>query len=140
MSSITQTEYGLQATFDRSPEEVDAAIRAALAAEGFGILSEIDVQATLKAKLEVDPGTYTILGACNPNLANRAIAAEGDVGLLLPCNVLIRTDDSGQTVLSVIDPDAMMSVADAPGLVDVAKEARTGLERAMAATAEALGG
>ncbi len=137
MATFTETEYGLQATFDRSPEDVDAAIRTALAGEGFGILSEIDVQATLKAKLDVDPGTYTILGACNPKLANRAIAVEGDVGLLLPCNVLIRTED-GKTVLSVIDPDAMMSVADAPGLVDVAKEARTGLERAMAAASEAL--
>jgi len=131
MAMITETGYGLSMSFDRAPGDVDAAIRAALAAEGFGILSEIDVQATLKTKLDVDPGTYTILGACNPNLANRAIASDADVGLLLPCNVLIRSVDGATTVLSIIDPDAMMQVAEEPELLEVAAEARSGLERAM---------
>ena len=138
MATITETGYGLQASCERTPEEVDEAIRGALAGQGFGILSEIDVQATLKAKLDVDPGTYTILGACNPHLANRAIGTEPDIGLLLPCNVVIRSADDGSTVLSIVDPASMLDVAQAAGLEDVAAEARTKLEAAMEAATAAL--
>lgn len=138
MATFTETGYGMHATFDRTPEDVDAAIRAALADEGFGILSEIDVQGTLQKKIDVDPGPYTILGACNPHLANRAISSEADIGLLLPCNVVIRTDAAGATVLSIVDPDAMLDVAESEALKEIAAEAREKLERALVAAASAL--
>lgn len=138
MATFTETGYGMHAAFDRSPEDVDAAIRAALAAEGFGILSEIDVQSTLQKKIDVDPGPYTILGACNPHLANRAISSEADIGLLLPCNVVIRTDAAGATVLSIVDPNAMLDVAESDALGDIAAEARQKLERALVAATAAL--
>ena len=138
MAIIMETGYGLQASFDRTPEEVDAAVREALASEGFGILSEIDVQTTLKNKIDVDPGTYTILGACNPHLANKAIGSEKDIGLLLPCNVLIREGEGGTTVLAIIDPASMMDVAESPALEEVAAEARQKLESALEKTTAAL--
>ncbi len=102
----------------------------ALKGEGFGILAEIDVAGTLKKKLDVDLRPYTILGACNPALASKAIAAEPQIGLLLPCNVLVQGEGDGMTV-SIADPKAMFAMVDNPGLVEVANDAEARLRRAI---------
>ncbi len=108
-----------------------ARTREALAAEGFGVLTEIDLRATLQAKLGQDLGRdYVILGACNPALAARALAAEPAIGLLLPCNVVVTSDADGATV-SAIDPRAMFSVVDHPGLAPIADDVRARLDRAL---------
>lgn len=104
----------------------------ALKAEGFGILSEIDVAATLKKKLDVDFRPYLILGACNPVLAHKALGAEPQVGLLLPCNVVVQAEGDGTTV-SIADPKAMFTMVDNPGIAGVATEAEARLRRAIAA-------
>ena len=134
MPTITETGYGLQATFDRSPGDVDAAIRAALAAEGFGILSEIDVQATLKAKLDLDRDPYLILGACNPPLAAKATAAEPSIGVLLPCNVVVRADGEGFLV-EFMDPESVLGLIESDEIAGIAADVRARLQRVMAALA-----
>ena len=106
-------------------------VTAALKAEGFGILTEIDVKAVMKKKLDRDFRKYVILGACNPNLAYKALSTDLDLGLLLPCNVIVYEED-GDSVISVIDPVQMLNVADQPELQEVAQEARTRLKRAVA--------
>jgi uncharacterized protein (DUF302 family) len=118
-------------TTNRSLEEAEAAIRESLASEGFGILTEIDVAATLKQKLDVDRPPYKILGACNPALANRGLEAEDDLGLLLPCNVVVYTKGA-ETVVAALEPQLMAEVTDNPVLQDVAEEARHRLEKALA--------
>lgn len=100
----------------------------ALKNEGFGVLTEIDVQATLKKKLDVDFCKYVILGACNPPLAHRALTAEQDIGLLLPCNVIVYEEDEG-SVVGILDPIAMMGVTENPNLDPVAQEAKERLQR-----------
>lgn len=100
----------------------------ALKAEGFGVLTEIDVQATLKRKLDFDFRRYAILGACNPPLAHQALQANADVGLLLPCNVVVSEDGPG-SVVAFADPVAMLAVIDDPALRPIAQEARTKLLR-----------
>ncbi len=105
--------------------------REALQAEGFGILTEIDVKATLKKKLDADFRRYCILGACNPPLAHRAFQAELEIGLLLPCNVIVYEEGQG-SVVSVMDPGLMNKMVDNPGLVSLAQEARARLERVVA--------
>lgn len=119
----------------------DAVIRTrqALADNGFGVLTEIDVKATLKAKLDEDIEDYLILGACNPPLAHRAIGADRQIGLLLPCNVVVRTDptDSDVIIVDAMDPQVMVQVVDAPGLQDIADDAAAKLRVAIDALTEA---
>jgi uncharacterized protein (DUF302 family) len=125
------TRYTLQVHLPDEPATVDPRVREALAAEGFGILSEIDVQATLRDKLGEDIGAYTILGACNPPLARQAIAADPDIGALLPCNVVIRAGSDGGTDVLAADPDAMLALSHAAELADIAADARQRLERTL---------
>lgn len=120
--------YGFGTTLDAPFEEAIERTKAALKEEGFGVLSEIDVQATLKAKIGVDFERYTILGACNPHLAHRALQAEHELGLLLPCNVIVH-EHAGRSAVSIVDPDAMLGVVDNAALHEVAQEAKARLER-----------
>ena len=106
---------------------------AALKAEGFGVLSSIDIAATLKSKLGVDLRPYTILGACNPPLAHQALTAEPKIGVMLPCNVVVQQLDSGMIQVSAIDPGIAMQAVDNPGLAKVASEVTDKLRRAVAA-------
>ena len=137
MTTTTQTTaYGLGVTVPLPYEKAVEKTRAALAAEGFGILTEIDVRATMKKKLDVEFRPYVILGACNPPLAHRALTAERDVGLLLPCNVIVYAGDApGTSVVAVMDPDAAMQMTGNAALAPVATEARARLVRALEAVA-----
>lgn len=120
------TGYTLTATTSRSFDETVERVRGELAEEGFGVLSEIDVQATLHEKLGVDQEPYVILGACNPPLAHRALSAEPDLGTLLPCNVVVYRAD-GVTHVSAIDAEKMLSIVENRELASVAEQVRTKL-------------
>lgn len=124
-------------TVPLSWEEAVQRTREALAGQGFGILSEINVRATFEAKLGVDAaeaiGDYVILGACNPNLASRALAAEPDLGALLPCNVVVRrSGDADFTTVQAIDPQTMVRLSDNPAVQEIADDADTRLRAALA--------
>jgi uncharacterized protein (DUF302 family) len=112
-------------------EEADRRVREALKEEGFGVLTEIDVRSTLKSKLGVDFPRYEILGACNPPLAHRALQAEADVGLLLPCNVVVREAGGGDVVVEAMDPVVQLEVSDNPDLPALADVVRGRLERVL---------
>lgn len=127
---MEEIRYGIEVALDASVEEAEATAREALQREGFGVLTEIDVAATLKAKLGIDSEPYKILGACNPALAHEALEAERDVGLLLPCNIVVyRTAD--RTIVAALDPLTMVELTGNPALEHVANEARARLERAL---------
>jgi uncharacterized protein (DUF302 family) len=103
-----------------------------LAKQGFGILTEIDVSATMKKKLNVDFPRYRILGACNPPLAHRALTAEPEIGALLPCNVVVRETADGKVRVEFMDPNAVLTLVDKPGITEIATEVRGRLEKVMA--------
>jgi uncharacterized protein (DUF302 family) len=125
-------EYSLRARLSLSYEVAVSRVTDALKAEGFGVLTEIDVRATLKKKLDVDFRKYVILGACNPPLAFRALQTDLELGLLLPCNVIIY-EDGDASVVSIIDPLSMMGLVKNPTLDAVARDARARLERVIKA-------
>ncbi len=127
--------YGLTVIVDASFDEADRRTREALADQGFGILTEIDVAATLKKKLNVDVGPQVILGACNPALARQGLEVEPDLGLLLPCNVVVRVDDAGRTMVSALDPAVMVGLTGRAELEPVAEEATKRLRAALAVLA-----
>lgn len=129
---LTQrNRYGIGATIDLPYDQAVERVRAELAKEGFGVLTEIDVRATLKKKLDVDFRPYIILGACNPPLAHRALTGDLDIGLLLPCNVVVYDSGDGQSVVEAMDPVAAMELADNTAVHEVAREVRGKLERVL---------
>jgi uncharacterized protein (DUF302 family) len=130
----TLTSYTFGTRLAATVEEARPRVEAALKAEGFGVLTEIDVQATMKAKLGIDRAPYVILGACNPPLANRALEADPSVGALLPCNVVLR-EDAGETIVEAMDPLAALGIVGDSRVREVAEEAKARLERAIAALA-----
>ncbi len=129
----TKAKYGIETRLDVPYDEAVERVTAALEDEGFGVLTEIDVKGTMKKKLDAEFRRYVILGACNPQLAHRALTAELDIGLLLPCNVIVYEGDGGETVVSAMDPGVMVQVTDNPELAAVAAEARERIERAIGA-------
>lgn len=132
---ISQTSpYGIGTTVNLGYEAAVERTREALAAEGFGILTEIDVRETMKKKLDVDFRPYVILGACNPPLAHKALTAERDIGLLLPCNVVVyATDEPGQSVVAAMDPVQALALTGNDEIGPLAAEVRERLERVLAA-------
>jgi uncharacterized protein (DUF302 family) len=126
------SRYGFGATLPISYEEAIQRVKDALKAEGFGVLTEIDVRKTLHEKLGTEMEPYLILGACNPALAHRALEQEPDIGLLLPCNVVVRAVDEGCRV-EVADPEAMLGIVGSQPLDMIAEEAKQRLQRVVAA-------
>ena len=127
MTEVVES-YSFRTLTRWSYEEAIAAVTAALKEEGFGVLTEIDIQATFKKKLDIEFPRYTILGACNPHLAHRALNIDEEIGLLLPCNVIVVEGEEGTTV-SIVDPQAMLGVVPGDELTPVADEARARLQR-----------
>ena len=123
-------DYGFEKRVSGSFDEVVERVTEVLQEHGFGVLTEIDVQATLKKKLDVDFVNYRILGACNPNLAHRALTTDAHIGLVLPCNVVVRETNGGDVVAAFVDPKAMFLMVDNPALREVADEADQLLTRA----------
>lgn len=121
--------YGFNITLQDSFDNVVKRVTEALKTEGFGVLTDIDVQATMKAKLNVDGAPYRILGACNPPLAHKAITADPDIGLLLPCNVVVREQPDRKINVGFMDPIAVLKLTDNPAITNTAKEVRAKLER-----------
>ena len=131
--------YTIAITVPRPYDETVAATRAALREQGFGILTEVDLAATFKAKLDVDIQPQVILGACRPPLAYRAIQTEPSIATVLPCNVVVRSVSEQTTVVEAFDPDAMRILADSSELDAVAKDAKQRLAAALTTLAEVTG-
>ena len=125
------TNFGFGKTVHYGFDEALGKVTEALSTQGFGVLTEIDVAATLKKKLDKDMAPYKILGACNPVLANQAISAVPEIGLLLPCNVLVRVTDEGKTHISFMDPLAVMGLVGDDAVVPLATEVRQSLEKVL---------
>jgi len=128
-----KNQYGFGKTVNMSFDEAVERVTVALQAEGFGVLTDIDVAATLKKKIDKTMPPYRILGACNPSLAARALDGEPSIGLLLPCNVVVRQDNSNQVHVEFMDPVAIMDMVDNPDAVLLAGEVRRKLDRVMQA-------
>lgn len=136
MTTSTTPARGNWKTLSVGYDEALARVTDALKAEGFGIITEIDAQATFKAKLDVDFRRYKILGACNPGFAHKALTADAQMGVLLPCNVVVYENDDKKAVVGAIDPIQTLGVASSdPKLAELASEVASRLERAMAAVA-----
>lgn len=128
--------YGFTTTIEEDFDQLLDRVVEALGNEGFGVLTDINVKATLEAKLGVAMPAYRILGACSPPLANQALQAEPDIGLLLPCNVVVRQLDDASVKVAFMDPESVLSMVDQPGVTELAGEVRQRLERVR----DALGG
>jgi len=128
-----ETGLGLTVRVSASFSATIGRVTEALKAEGFGVLTEIDVKETMKKKLGADYTPYTILGACNPHIAHRALQIAPEIGLLLPCNVVVRQLDAGMTEVSIVNPMDMMGIVGKPGLEPVASEAHARLQRVVQA-------
>ena len=126
---MEQCKYGFNVIVKGDIESVIERAATALGGEGFGILSDIDVAAAFKKKLDLEHRPYRILGACNPNLARQAIEADQNIGLLLPCNVLVQDNENGSCTVGFMDPVAVMGLVEKPGVEDLAGEVRQRLER-----------
>ena len=133
MTHLAPTQLGLNVRLNTNFDEALTRVTAALKAEGFGVLTEIDVKETLKKKLDVDFRPYKILGACNPPLAYRALSAVPEAGLLLPCNVTVSYVEDNVTEVGIVDPLSMLGLIRHPDLEPVAEEARARLDRVAAA-------
>ena len=131
MTTATHAPYAIGRSVPLPYEKAVARIRDALQQQGFGVLTEIDVQATLKKKLDVDFKKYVILGACNPPLAYQGFQAEADIGLLLPCNVVVYEETPARSRVAVLDPVAQLGISERTDLEPVAKQAREKLEKAL---------
>ena len=127
------TKFGFGKPVDLGFDEAVETVTEELGKEGFGVLTEIDVQATLKKKLGEDMRPYRILGACNPPLAHQAVTAVPEIGLLLPCNVLVREDDNGKVHVSFMDPGSVLGLVDNPDVEPLAAQVKEKLERVLAA-------
>jgi len=127
------TKYGFGKTIPMNFEHTIEAVTEALKTEGFGVLTDIDVQATLKNKLGEEMPPYRILGACNPPLAHKALTAEPSIGLLLPCNVVVRQDEVGAVHVEFMDPLAVLGMVDNPAVHDLAQDVNERLNRVLAA-------
>jgi len=127
------SKYAFGKTVGLSFEQATEAVTQALAKEGFGVLTEIDVAATLKKKLGIERPPYKILGACNPQFAARALEMEPQIGALLPCNVVVRQGADGKTVVEFMDPDAVLGLVGRPEVAPIAAEVRARLVRVMEA-------
>lgn len=121
--------YGFSVTINDDFSTAITRVTEELQKEGFGVLTEIDVKATLKKKLDIDKRPYTILGACNPVLANQAIDAEPDIGLLLPCNVLVREEEDGTINVAFMDPSAVLTLVEQEGIAELAAQVKEKLQR-----------
>jgi len=124
-------DYTLTVHLDVDPADAERQVRNALEEQGFGVLTEIDVAATVKAKLDVDMPAYRVLGACNPSLAHQALQADPDIGALLPCNVVVRAAEDGGTDVIAADPRAMLRLSAAKALDSIADDAGDRLQRAL---------
>ncbi len=127
--------YGFNVKFNGNFDDAITRVTEELQKEGFGVLTEIDVKATMKKKLDIDKLPYKILGACNPVLANQALTSEPDIGLLLPCNVVVREEEDGSVTVAFMDPAAVMTLVEKEGVEELASEVKSRLERVAAGLA-----
>lgn len=127
------SNFGFGKTVELSFDDAIETVTAELEKEGFGVLSDIDVAAKMQAKLGKEMPPYRILGACNPGIAYQAIQAVEDIGLLLPCNVLVREDDAGKVYVDFMDPESVLSLVEDPGVLPLAEQVKNKLQRVLAA-------
>jgi uncharacterized protein (DUF302 family) len=132
---ITKGRYGYSVEADSGYEETRERVVAALKEQGFGVLTEIDVKATLKEKLDANFRKYTILGSCNPPLAHRALQEEEQIGLLLPCNVVVYENDAGGTTVAAIDAEVQLGIVGRPELAELARDVSARLGEVLKAAA-----